>query len=212
MGPRQSFEVNESGLWRTVGTGRLADISNLGKVVLPLQETVIMSGGRTIYRYRLALNNGGYMYLTGSDKAYNGMGKYLLGNQIIPACYGGMYVVQLNKEGIPSGFRLPGFRNLGKVAPVMINGAVGPYKYLLQGRKQLLNPDKYEYRVVKSDGPVPESVPLLYHDKLRSGDTVKPVPSVYTYNDTGPFSVNVAYRPDLGNHQPPAVAYKVLLN
>ena len=218
MGQRQSTESyngNPGGPWRNVGSATLADISKLGKVNLPLQEAVIADRTRGIkqlwYRYRLVVGPGQYMYLTGTDKAYNGMGKYLLGNQVIPPGYGGLYVLHLNKEGIPSGFRLPGYRNLGRVAPIMVNGAVGPYKYLLQGRKQLLNPDRYEYRVVIPGGPVPEYVPLLTHSKLRNGDTVKPVPHVYTYNDTGPFSVNASYRPGLGYQQPPAVGYKVML-
>lgn len=206
---------NGSGPWKLVGSATLADISQLGQVKLPLEEAVLTDqrrGMRTlIYRYRLVLGEGQYLYLTGTDKAYDGMGKYLLGNQPVPPGYGGLYILHLNKEGIPSGFRLPGFRNLGKAAEVMVSGNVGPYKYTLQGRKQYLNSDKYEYRVVIPTTPSPTYVHLLDDHKLRNGDTVRPVPISRPYESPGPFAINNGYGPGVSRSQTSVVAYKVML-
>lgn len=207
---KASFTDIPPGQWRAVGNATLADISNLGQVTLPLEEAVMVDNQRGIkmltYRYRLVVSPGEYLYLTGNEKAHNGMGKYLLGNQPIPPGYGGMYVLNLGKEGIPSGFRLPGWRNMGYVAEVMVNGQVSGYNYVFQGRKQYLNPDKYEYRV-KIDPNY--HIPLLGDKKIRDGDILRPVPPAYPRLSVYPE--DSGYGPASAQGEPVVVGYKVML-
>lgn len=183
-----SIERLQHADWKVVGTARLADVSKLNPLTLPLEETSTNGS----YRYRLSLPDGSKLYLTGGHQARSGEGRYLLGNQPIPPAYGGLYVLQL-AENFPSGFRLPGWTNVGFAADVYVNGKVGPYKHILQCRLHRLNTSKYSYRVVDTNGPVPAYTPLIGDLKLSDGDIVRP---------------KLYLRP----YKTPIVAYKIMLS
>ena len=170
--------MNNAYNWQTVGTATYSNVSPLGKPTFPLEQAMVRFRNGVLFYYRIKIQSQPprYLYLGGSNKAYDGEGRYLNGNQPVPAHLGGLYILNMTsnkKEGMPYGFTLPGWKHIGYAAGVMMNGAVTPYKYRLDKQVDFLNPDKFNYRVYNYD--MDKLIMLRSHHRIHDGELMETV-------------------------------------
>ena len=172
--------------WTRVGSARLADLSPKGNVEFPVDMIEIPMGDKNRFQesgyiYALVMSDGTRLQLTGTSKARNNEGKYIMGNQVIPDNIGGLYILNLSqKEGLRNGFRVGGWKTIGMVAAVPVSGTPGQFSHPLQMRLDRLNPSVCEYRVLNSN----RWINVKDQCFLRTGDIITPrkqTPNVMGY-------------------------------